>query len=139
MRCLTVALAFAAALPPGWSPALAQDTVARGQRDYVTYCASCHGREARGDGPVAEFMAMMPADLTVLARNNGGEFPAERVAEVIDGRWTVKVHGTRDMPVWGDWFKLEAGPPETGETGRESTVQARIAALVAYLRSIQAP
>jgi mono/diheme cytochrome c family protein len=112
------------------------ETIAAGERDYETYCASCHGLEAKGDGPVAEFLALTPADLTQLAKRNGGPFPAAQVAEIIDGRRIVKIHGPRDMPVWGDWFKIEAGT-ETKDSTRESMVQSRIRALVAYLESVQ--
>src|SRR5262245_51926027 len=60
-----------------------------GGNDYQTYCASCHGESGRGDGPVAEFLALTPADLTNLARKNGGTFPAARLAQIIDGRQEV--------------------------------------------------
>ena len=110
---------------------------ATGESDYRTYCASCHGREAKGDGPVAEFLALVPADLTQLTKRNGGMFPGARVAEIIDGRALVKTHGSRDMPVWGDWFKLEAGSPEIKDSTRESMVQSRIRGLASYLQSIQ--
>jgi mono/diheme cytochrome c family protein len=118
------------------SGAAGNGTIAAGERDYETYCASCHGLEAKGDGPVAEFLALTPADLTQLAKRNGGPFPAAQVAEIIDGRRIVKIHGPRDMPVWGDWFKIEAGT-ETKDSTRESMVQSRIRALVAYLETLQ--
>ena len=108
-----------------------------GGNDYGTYCASCHGESGRGDGPVAEFLAMIPADLTQLSRKNGGKFPAERVAQVIDGRQEVNIHGPRDMPVWGDWFDVEAESPGLRASEREIVVQERIKALLAYLETIQ--
>lgn len=108
-----------------------------GGNDFQTYCASCHGEDGRGNGPVAEFLAITPADLTKLSRNNGGIFPAERLAQVIDGRHEVKIHGPRDMPVWGDWFDAEAEAPGLRASEREIVVHERIAALVAYLKTIQ--
>jgi mono/diheme cytochrome c family protein len=108
-----------------------------GGDDYETYCASCHGLSGRGDGPVAEFLALTTADLTKLSRNNGGKFPAERVAQIIDGRQDVKIHGTRDMPVWGDWFDVEAESPGLRASEREIVVQERIRALLGYLETIQ--
>jgi hypothetical protein len=108
-----------------------------GGNDYQNYCASCHGLSGRGDGPVAEFLALTTADLTKLSRNNGGKFPAERVAQVIDGRQAVKIHGPRDMPVWGDWFDVEAEAPGLRASEREIVVQERIRALLVYLESIQ--
>jgi mono/diheme cytochrome c family protein len=38
------------------------------------YCASCHGREGKGDGPVASALNRRPPDLTTIARRNGGRF-----------------------------------------------------------------
>ncbi|MFO0994624.1 MAG: cytochrome c [Hyphomicrobiales bacterium] len=111
--------------------------LALGGNDYETYCASCHGVGGRGDGPVAEFLAIIPADLTQLSRKNGGKFPAERVAQIIDGRQDVKIHGPRDMPVWGDWFDVEAESPGLRASEREIVVQERIKALLVYLETIQ--
>jgi hypothetical protein len=70
-----------------------------------------------------------PANLRRLSERFGNPLPHEQVARFIDGRATVKAHGPRDMPVWGKRFYAE--------THDEAAVQARIAALVAYLQSIQ--
>jgi hypothetical protein len=59
------------------------------------------------------------------------------VAAVIDGRADVKVHGMRDMPVWGDWFNAEAISQDTGRETRELIVKDRIESLVSYIASIQ--
>jgi len=112
-------------------------SVALGEEDFETYCASCHGESGVGDGPVAEYLALEPADLTKLARKNGGPFPRERIAAIIDGRESVKVHGPRDMPVWGDWFNAEAEAPGLRAQERELVIQARIDALVSYIERIQ--
>lgn len=111
--------------------------VSLGAEDFETYCASCHGESGAGDGPVAEYLALEPADLTKLARRNGGPFPRERITAIIDGREFVKVHGPRDMPVWGDWFKAEADTPGLRAEERELVVRARIDALVSYIETIQ--
>jgi mono/diheme cytochrome c family protein len=107
-----------------------------GKTIYRVYCASCHGAEAAGDGKLAEYLTIKPADLTTLARRSDGEFPAQRLMVVIDGREPVAGHGG-EMPVWGDAFQkadaLENEPPEV----REREVQRKIEALVAFLRSIQ--
>lgn len=108
-----------------------------GAADYRTYCAACHGVGARGDGTVAEFLTIAAADLTQLKRKNNGIFPRERVSAVIDGRDEVKVHGPRDMPVWGDWFSTEAADAGTTADEREATVAARIKSLVDFLETIQ--
>lgn len=111
--------------------------LATGKADYMTYCAACHGTDAMGGGSVAEFLTLQPPALALLAHRAGGKFPADMVARVIDGREIVKVHGTRDMPVWGDWFRMEAASDKVNKAKREEVVAARIANLVGYLASIQ--
>jgi mono/diheme cytochrome c family protein len=97
---------------------------------FRTYCASCHGTDARGTGPLADRMRRMPPDLTRFTTRNGGVFPGERVRRIIDGR-EVTSHADRDMPVWGDAFKQTRG----GLTDAE--VKVRIDAIVKYLEGIQ--
>ncbi len=108
-----------------------------GRSDFVNYCAACHGVSGKGDGTVAEFLTITAADLTQLRKKNAGSFPRERVYNVIDGRHEVKVHGPRDMPVWGDWFKFEAGSSVGGKGAQEEVVRGRIDALVSYIGTIQ--
>ena len=108
-----------------------------GRRDYVNYCAACHGVDAKGDGTLGEFLTLSVPDLTKLTKLNAGTFPEERVAQVIDGRVDVKVHGMRDMPVWGDWFNREAASSDTSKEARELIVNDRIASLINYIKSIQ--
>lgn len=108
-----------------------------GYRDYMNYCAACHGPDGKGDGTLGEFLTLAVPDLTKLSKLNAGKFPQERVEQVIDGRAEVKVHGMRDMPVWGDWFNREAASIDTGKAARELIVSDRIASLMTYLKSIQ--
>ena len=98
---------------------------------YRTYCASCHGKSAKGDGPLAEYMKRRPPDLTLLANRNGGTYDRELVGRMIDGRNPVPGHGGHDMPVWGDAFKL------TRDGSTEESVKARVDALVEYVESLQ--
>jgi mono/diheme cytochrome c family protein len=107
-----------------------------GRGDFMTYCAACHGVSGVGDGTVAEFLTLSAANLTQMSVKNGGIFPRQRAIEVIDGRAQVSVHGERDMPVWGDWFKFEADSDGAG-TKTEKVVRERITALVDYLESLQ--
>jgi mono/diheme cytochrome c family protein len=74
--------------------------VAAGGDLFTSYCAACHGRDARGGGPVASSLRVPPADLTRIAQRHGGFDPAQ-VAAFIDGRVDVTAHGRREMPVWG--------------------------------------
>ena len=82
---------------------------AAGEVIYFRYCAACHGRSLKGDGPVAPGLVKKPIDLTVLARKNNGVFPYDKTAAMIDGRQTTRTHGTPDMPVWGEIFELTKG------------------------------
>lgn len=108
-----------------------------GRRDFRNYCSACHGIEGKGDGTLGEFLTLAVPDLTKLSKLNSGQFPEERVTGVIDGRADVKVHGMRDMPVWGDWFDSEAISQDTDREARELIVKDRIQSLVGYIESIQ--
>ncbi len=145
---LVLALTLAGLTLAGMQQAAAEGTVSStllsegisielGRRDYMNYCAACHGVDAKGDGTLGEFLTLAVPDLTKLSKLNAGKFPEERVVGVIDGRSDVKVHGMRDMPVWGDWFNREAASSDTGKAAREMIVNDRIASLVNYLKSIQ--
>ncbi|WP_348642573.1 c-type cytochrome [Mesorhizobium sp. B2-4-6] len=81
------------------STAAAQQ-MSNGEQEYLNSCAVCHGVDGRGDGPMADVLRKRPADLTTLARRNGGEFPYWRVYATIDGRGLVPEHVERDMPIW---------------------------------------
>jgi mono/diheme cytochrome c family protein len=98
---------------------------------FKTYCASCHGKEAKGDGPLATELRFAPSDLTLIAKRNGGVYPTEQVFRTIDGRKALKGHGGPDMPVWGDTFKGTAGGYS------EEKVKEKIDALVEFLKSLQ--
>lgn len=102
-----------------------------GAEVFRTYCASCHGTAARGDGPLASSMSRKPANLTEIAKRNGGQFPTELVFKTIDGRQPVRGHGGPDMPVWGDAFS------RSREAGDQERVKAVINSLVEYLESLQ--
>jgi mono/diheme cytochrome c family protein len=102
-----------------------------GAEIYRTYCASCHGTAARGDGPLASSMKKKPADLTEIAKRNGGLFPSEMVFRSIDGQQPVRGHGGPDMPVWGDVFM------RSRDAGDAERVKAVIQSLVEFLDSIQ--
>ena len=100
-----------------------------GSRLFRAHCASCHGIDARGTGPIAQHLRRAPSDLTQYTQHNGGVFPSERVYRIIEGR-DVPAHGEREMPVWGEAFKLLPG-------SNAATVKARIEAVVRYLQGIQ--
>jgi len=82
---------------------------AAGEVIYMRYCAACHGKTLKGDGPVASGLNKKPVDLTQLAKKNNGVFPFDKVAAMIDGRQSTRMHGTPDMPVWGEIFAMTKG------------------------------
>jgi mono/diheme cytochrome c family protein len=103
---------------------------ASGKEMFVSYCASCHGKDAKGNGPAANALKQLPADLTTLAKRNGGKYPTDRVTSILRGQTTLMAHGDQEMPVWGPVFwRLSQG--------REEQVQMRIANLNRYLESLQ--
>jgi len=97
---------------------------------YSAYCAVCHGKEAKGDGPMAKALKVVPPDLTRLAARNGGKFPSDRVQKMIASKEPVPAgHGTREMPVWGPIFSQIAWDQDLG--------QIRIYNLAKYLEKMQ--
>lgn len=127
---LTVGLGPSAVLAADGTQAPSPPAREDGARVFRTWCASCHGLGAQGNGPLAPMMKRVVPDLTQIAAGNGGVFPAARVRRIIDGR-EVQAHGDSDMPVWGTAFRT------SGSGLSEPAVRARIDALVAYLESIQ--
>ena len=105
-------------------------SAASGQEMYVTYCAVCHGKDAKGAGPAADALKVPPPDLTTLAKLNGGKYPALKVSSVIRGEADLPSHGSKEMPVWGNLFWQMSG-------GHDAEVQQRIANLNTYIESLQ--
>lgn len=141
-RTISATLVLAAALA-GLAPGLAakdKQSVDIGKREYNVNCAVCHGLQGRGDGPYAPLIETPPADLTVLAKNNGGIFPLARVYEAIDGEREFLAHGPRDMPVWGWEYRadlLERYGDAAFEEAGDLYVRARILALAEYISRLQ--
>lgn len=102
-----------------------------GKEMFKSYCAVCHGTDAKGGGPAASALKIPPPDLTILAQKNNGKYPAAHVASAIRGQADMVSHGSKDMPVWGPLFSSIS-------QGHESLVQERIANLVDYIQSLQA-
>jgi mono/diheme cytochrome c family protein len=139
-RC--TALLTAQLLSWGMTGANAQNItpVEAGRREYQSACATCHGIDGRGDGPMKPFLLRAPADLTTLAGRHGGSFPKQQIADLIDGRGVEGPgpHGSREMPVWGLVYREEAdwrlrGVPFPAEW----SVRGRILSLVEYLATLQ--
>jgi mono/diheme cytochrome c family protein len=101
--------------------------VEKGRKLFMRYCASCHGTDGKGEGPVTAALKGGPRDLTLLQAPEH-KFPFSRVQTVIDGEKDVPAHGTRKMPVWGTIFRRTSG---------DMLKNADIYALVRYVESIQ--
>jgi mono/diheme cytochrome c family protein len=127
MLALTGARVDAQTIKQGTAPRIQS---VEGVDTYQTYCAVCHGPQAKGNGPAATAFKKVPADLTTIAkRSSGGTFSASDVEAVIMGQQVLASHGSRDMPIWGPVFQSLA-PDNT-------FVKLRVANLVNYLKSIQ--
>ena len=110
------------------------DEAKTGAELFISLCASCHGAQARGDGPVAPLLVTPPSDLTRIAQRNSGRFYADTVQRFIDGREVRRAHGPRDMPVWGRQLYFSA---KEDDPAARAHADAEIAKIVEYLRSIQ--
>jgi len=97
---------------------------------YQTYCAVCHGKDGRGEGPAASALKVPPTDLTLLAQKNGGKYPSMKVVTTIRGEEPLPAHGSKDMPIWGKLFWSLSG-------GHEAQVQQRVSNLNSYIESLQ--
>lgn len=115
---------------PAWPQETKLIDSIRGVDLYKTYCASCHGLDAKGKGPMASALKTPPADLTRIAIRNRGVFPAMHLQKVISGEdQPGSGHGSREMPVWGPIFSKVTRDVDLGRV--------RIDNLVRYLRDIQ--
>jgi hypothetical protein len=100
---------------------------------YVRACASCHGLDGRGDGPVARELRVPPADLTTLSARHEGTFPRDFVIAVIVGEREIRGHGTREMPVWSERFGTASGP----EAAASLYARRRLEMLADHVESLQ--
>lgn len=136
-----------AGLAAGLAGAVQAEEIDIGKSEFQSSCASCHGADGKGRGPVSEQLKVPPTDLTIMAKNNGGVFPTNAVYQALQGSKPVAAHGTREMPIWGERFnpivnlphivdpsywKL-AGPGQSPEV----VVRTRILAVIDYLNRIQ--
>lgn len=132
LAAITIAAAVSAQGPATGrpNPPLVNPSVA-GQDLFAVYCASCHGRDGAGHGPVAAALKTPPPDLRLIARRDRGEFPRQRVEDFVthNGGALTPAHGTTEMPVWGPVFK--------GLDPSDTMTKIRIENVVKYLESIQ--
>jgi mono/diheme cytochrome c family protein len=137
LSCLMAVLLAGALVSPAQEakPVVKRETAAAtspasGKEMFMSYCASCHGKDAKGDGPAAGALKQAPADLTTLAKRHDGKYPSDEVTSVLRGQASLMAHGDQEMPVWGPVFwKMSQG--------HEEQVQMRIANLNKYIESLQ--
>ena len=136
-----------ASLASGFAAVAQAEDFDIGKSEFQSSCASCHGTDARGKGPVSGQLKIPPPDLTMLAKNNNGVFPTNAVHETMYGLKTIPAHGTREMPIWGERFNpivslphyvdpsywKMAGPQQSPEV----VVRTRILAVIDYLNRVQ--
>jgi mono/diheme cytochrome c family protein len=127
---LTVCIWSFAQQPKVVSVPARQTPASSGREMFADYCASCHGGDGKGGGPAAAALKVPATDLTQLARQNGGKFPARRVAKAISGEAGIPAHGSKEMPVWGPVFLSMSQQ-------HESVARLRIANLTDYIQSLQ--
>jgi mono/diheme cytochrome c family protein len=125
-----IALAVAPQTTAG-NPTLTIRSLAGGDV-FKFYCATCHGGDGQGHGPVAAALKTPPPDLTRIARDHGGAFPRRYLESYVtngDGALRRAAHGSSGMPVWGPVFR--------GLDASDTLVRIRIANVIDYIESIQ--
>lgn len=137
MNSLSKVLAVSAAVAIFGSGLVHAQSIEFGQTLFQQNCASCHGAEGAGDGPVAVYIQPKPTDLRKLAAGNDGTYPFGIVWDSIS-TGSLAAHGTSMMPVWGAVFMEEALPKEIHPgVSAKNLVEARMLALTYYIQSIQ--
>ncbi len=91
-----------------------------GARLFDEHCVYCHGGDAKGTA-LGRAPRASSADLTRIAAGRGGTFPEAEVFALIARRDPLGQHQSPEMPRWGEYWQNDA----------------KLDALVAYLRSIQ--
>ena len=108
-------------------------SAASGEEMYNSYCAVCHGKDGKGNGPATAALSVPSPDLTTLAQRHGGKYPADYVGTVLrSGVQEAKAHGSKDMPIWGPLFGSIGGGAASPE------INQRIYNMSKYIESLQA-
>ncbi|MGA2422376.1 MAG: c-type cytochrome [Terriglobales bacterium] len=98
---------------------------------FRDYCAACHGRDGRGNGPVSKALKPEVPDLSRLSLRNNGAFPAIHVRTTImfGADDLLPAHGSKQMPIWGPIFHEIEFDQDLGNVRLENVTR--------YLESIQ--
>jgi hypothetical protein len=118
------------------APIAHADTTMVGGKLFNQYCATCHGTDATGGGPLTQVMTQSVPDLTKLSERNDGAFPMLEVIHIIDGRTGLRGHGG-PMPTYGDVFSADAQTDTIGDFSPILAARGRILSIALYLESLQ--
>ena len=110
--------AFSPLLLAGTDPTWPQNQ-SEGKKLYLTYCASCHGDNGKGDGPAAQSLPVKPVNHTAGSVMN--QLTDKFLMEIISKGGSA-VGKSPMMPAWGGQFK-----------------ENQLRDIVAYVRSIADP
>ncbi|MGS4948080.1 c-type cytochrome [Meridianimarinicoccus sp. RP-17] len=103
------------------------------RQDFADHCASCHGADARGEGPAAAGMNVPPPDLTLLSERNGGAFPLVEVMSQIDGY----TRGPSAMPEFGSLLLEDTMVMVETSPGVQTPTPERLVLMARYLETLQ--
>lgn len=133
----TVIFLFVLTLSCAFGAAAAAWAASSAESDFRVSCSGCHGEDGRGGGGKSFGLSVGPPDLTTLTARNGGVFPRQRLRRIIDGREDIKLHLDREMPVWGQIFKLDAEEGLGGAEADDAGVRDRVESLIDFIESLQ--
>jgi mono/diheme cytochrome c family protein len=105
--------------------------IGEGKSDFSWHCTACHGDGGKGDGPMAKMLIKPPADLTAIAKANGGTYPFWRVYRIVAGKSPVPGHETFQMPDF--WRRFSGDEKEWGFL----PPHVRVLELTHYVESLQ--
>ena len=110
---VSICTAVGAQKPPADKPAPTIKTApavplvsVEGKENFEAYCAVCHGKDGKGNGPAAPAMKVPVPDLTTLAARNKGKFDPIGVELIVkgSGKTATPAHGVETMPIWAKLF-----------------------------------
>lgn len=110
------------------------------RKDFITLCADCHNADAKGNGPLAKNLTKIPPDLTRIRQRAHGKFDEKAVYDWILGLKMTGSHGSREMPIWGDWLMdetIEGNTSLEDAKAAEQEIEHRVMGIVRYLESLQ--
>ena len=109
----------------------AGDAITAGRSTFQQFCAACHGRDGRGNGPIVQFLLRDPADLTHIRARNMGVFPKDTLGSILlaPSRNAAPEGVPTQMMIWGPIF-------QSMDNDRRRAL-ARVEELLTFLESIQ--